>query len=55
VSGICRLLEKWSRLPRTQKLSMRENARQCFVNRFDIVNTSACLFTLFALFAQRHT
>ena len=55
VSGICRLLEKWSRLPPTQKLSMGENARRCFVNRFDIVNTSACLFTLFALFAERHT
>jgi glycosyltransferase involved in cell wall biosynthesis len=55
VSGICRLLEKWSRLPRIQKLSMGENARRCFVNRFDIANTSACLLTLFALFAERHT
>lgn len=48
VSGICRLLEKWSALPSAQKLSMRERARQCFLNRFDIANTSASLFNLFA-------
>jgi len=55
VSGICRLLERWSRLPRTQKRSMRQNARRCFVNRFDIAHTSAKLFALFALFAERRT
>lgn len=55
VSGICRLLERWSRSSQTQKLCMRENARRCFENHFDIANTSARLFTLFALFAERQT
>jgi glycosyltransferase involved in cell wall biosynthesis len=48
VSGICRLLEKWSALPGAQKSSMRERARRCFLNHFDIANTSASLFHLFA-------
>ena len=48
VSGISRLLERWSRLPLAQKLHMRENARRCFLNRFDIEKTSASLFALFA-------
>lgn len=48
VSGICRLLEKWVELPRSQKLSMRQLARRCFLDRFDIANTSASLFSLFA-------
>jgi glycosyltransferase involved in cell wall biosynthesis len=48
VSGIGRLLEKWSELQDTQKVSMRDCARRCFLGRFNIANTSASLFTLFA-------
>jgi glycosyltransferase involved in cell wall biosynthesis len=48
VSGICRLLEKWSGLHDAQKLSMRDRARRCFLDHFEISNTSASLFNLFA-------
>jgi glycosyltransferase involved in cell wall biosynthesis len=48
VSGICRLLEKWSGLHDAQKSFMRERARRCFLDHFDIANTSANLFSLFA-------
>jgi glycosyltransferase involved in cell wall biosynthesis len=48
VSGICRLLDKWSRLRSEQRTSMRERARRCFLNHFDIARTSSNLFDMFA-------
>jgi glycosyltransferase involved in cell wall biosynthesis len=44
VNGISRLLEQWSRLHPEQKASMRERARQCFLDHFDIRRTGANLF-----------
>lgn len=51
-SGACRLLAHWSGLRPEQKQSMRECARRCFVNHFDLANTSANLFGLLAQFAR---
>jgi len=45
VSGICRLLERWSRVEPEQRVSMRDRARQCFLSRFDIAQTSSNLFS----------
>jgi len=45
VSGICRLLERWSGVEPEQRVSMRDRARQCFLSRFDIAQTSSNLFS----------
>jgi glycosyltransferase involved in cell wall biosynthesis len=47
VSGISRLLEKWSGLHPEQRAAMRECARRCFLNHFEIRRTSADLFDLY--------
>jgi glycosyltransferase involved in cell wall biosynthesis len=44
VNGISRLLKQWSELRPEQKASMRERARQCFLDHFDITRTGANLF-----------
>ena len=45
VSGICRLVEQWSDLNPEQRVSMRDHARRCFLNHFEIAKTSANLFS----------
>jgi glycosyltransferase involved in cell wall biosynthesis len=44
VSGICRLLERWDGLYPEQRASMRDRARRCFLNHFEITKTSFNLF-----------
>jgi glycosyltransferase involved in cell wall biosynthesis len=46
VSGVSLLLEKWSHLDTKQRASMRDRARQCFLDRFDIAQTSSNLFSV---------
>ena len=52
VSGISRLLERWISLDTEQRSSMRNNARECFLNHFEITRTSA---NLFETIEQTHT
>lgn len=48
IRGICNLLEQWSALRPDRKTAMRDRARRCFLEHFDISNTSHNLFNLFA-------
>jgi glycosyltransferase involved in cell wall biosynthesis len=51
VSGICTLLEKWSRLNSEERAAMSNRARRCFETYFDIANTSSNFFD----FLEAHT
>ncbi len=48
VSGVCTLLERWSRISPEQRRSMRAAARECFLSKFDVASTSGTLFNLLA-------
>jgi glycosyltransferase involved in cell wall biosynthesis len=48
VSGICQLLETWSRLGPEQRVSMRGRARECFLKHFDIAQTCSNLLDVLA-------
>jgi glycosyltransferase involved in cell wall biosynthesis len=52
VSGTCRLLAQWSRVDPEQRILMRARARQCFLNHFDLAQTSS---KLLSVMAQPHT
>jgi len=52
VSGICRLLHLWSELSTKQKAAVRNRARLCFLNHFDLANTSTNLFNMLSQFTQ---
>lgn len=45
ITGISRLLEQWSSLHPEHRESMRDRARQCFLNHFEITRTSINLFS----------
>jgi len=53
LSGICRLLNRWSELRPEEKKSMRDTARWCFQKHFDIGKTSTRFFDL--LMEANHT
>ena len=43
VAGTTELLERWQQLPETERIAMRQNARQCFEKHFDIEHSAARL------------
>jgi glycosyltransferase involved in cell wall biosynthesis len=53
VSGICRLLEQWNRVAPEQRMLMRDRARQCFLNHFDLAQTSSQLFSVISQLQTR--
>jgi glycosyltransferase involved in cell wall biosynthesis len=52
VSGISRLLQRWSSLHAQERSSMRNHARACFLNHFEITKTS---INLFKIIERTHT
>ena len=43
LAGTTELLERWQQLPETERIAMRQNARQCFQEHFDIEHSAARL------------
>ena len=43
LAGTTGLLERWQQLPETERSTMRQNARQCFQEHFDIEHSAARL------------